>query len=563
MNPSPASPPPAHPSGRPAPPPVLPVASPLVSPAASALPPSAAAPLAAYAGAVAACVATALMATPLIGVVDLANIVMLFLLVVVLVALSLGRGPAVLAAFLSVALFDFLFVPPRFSLAVVDAQYLITFAVMLAVALLIGQLTARLRLEAEETARRETQTRALYDMARELSGAVDAAQVQAVAGRFVRNALDASLTLLLPDAAGHLHPVDAGSDGSDGSGGSDGSDGGKAAGPATRKGVHIPAVHADAVFASGQAMMFVADQDGFAPAMLFPLSAPQRVCGVMVVSAASAERVLPAARRPLLEAVASLAAIVVERLDSVAAVQHAQFGIESERLRSSLLSAVSHDLRTPLTVLVGLADSLAVGKPPLPPAQAETAAAIREQALRMSGLVHNLLDMARLQAGKVCLRREWQPFEEVVGSALSGLEAGLHGRCVRIELPADLPLLEFDAVLIERVLHNLLENAAKYAPDGEISIGARVLPEVVEIAVCDAGPGLPPGGEERLFSLFERGRHEGGTDGAGLGLAICRAIVEAHGGAIRAEPHAGGGACFRFTLPRGTPPAFDAPPGEA
>lgn len=558
MNPSPASPPPARPSDRPASSSALPVASPLVSPAASALPPpSAAAPLAAYAGAVAACVATALMATPLIGVVDLANIVMLFLLVVVLVALSLGRGPAVLAAFLSVALFDFLFVPPRFSLAVVDAQYLITFAVMLAVALLIGQLTARLRLEAEETARRETQTRALYDMARELSGAVDAAQVQAVAGRFVRNALDASLTLLLPDAAGHLRPVDAGSDGRDGS------DGGKAAGEAARKGVHIPAVHADAVFASGQAMMFVADQDGFAPAMLFPLTAPQRVCGVMVVSAASAERVLPAARRPLLEAVASLAAIVVERLLSAAAVQHAQFGIESERLRSSLLSAVSHDLRTPLTVLVGLADSLAVGKPPLPPAQAETAAAIREQALRMSSLVHNLLDMARLQAGKVCLRREWQPFEEVVGSALSGLEASLHGRRVRIDLPADLPLLEFDAVLIERVLHNLLENAAKYAPDGEISIGARVLPEVVEIAVCDVGPGLPPGGAEGLFSLFERGRHEGGTDGAGLGLAICRAIVEAHGGAIRAEPHAGGGACFRFTLPRGTPPAFDAPPGEA
>ncbi len=555
MNPSPASPPPVRPSDRPAPSSALPVAPPLVSPGASALPPpSAAAPPSAYAGAVAACVATALMATPLIGVVDLANIVMLFLLVVVLVALSLGRGPAVLAAFLSVALFDFLFVPPRFSLAVVDAQYLITFAVMLAVALLIGQLTARLRLEAEETARRETQTRALYDMARELSGAVDAAQVQAVAGRFVRNALDASLTLLLPDAAGHLHPVEAGSGGSDG---------GKAAGGAARKGVHIPAVHADAVFASGQAMMFVADQDGFAPAMLFPLTAPQRVCGVMVVSAASAERVLPAARRPLLEAVASLAAIVVERLLSVAAVQHAQFGIESERLRSSLLSAVSHDLRTPLTVLVGLADSLAVGKPPLPPAQAETAAAIREQALRMSSLVHNLLDMARLQAGKVCLRREWQPFEEVVGSALSGLEASLHGRRVRIDLPADLPLLEFDAVLIERVLHNLLENAAKYAPDGEISIGVRVLPEVVEIAVCDAGPGLPSGGEEGLFSLFERGRHEGGTDGAGLGLAICRAIVEAHGGAIRAEPHAGGGACFRFTLPRGTPPAFDAPPGEA
>jgi two-component system, OmpR family, sensor histidine kinase KdpD len=171
--------------------------------------------------------------------------------------------------------------------------------------------------------------------------------------------------------------------------------------------------------------------------------------------------------------------------------------------------------------------------------------------------VHNLLDMARLQAGKVKLRKEWQLLEEVIGSSLKSLELPLARHRIATRLPEDLPLLEFDAVLIERVLVNLLENAIKYAPDGDILIEAHRTGDAVEVAVADNGPGLPSGEEENLFALFERGQHEASVSGVGLGLAICRAIVEFHGGQIRAMGNPGGGARFVFSLPVGTPPAID------
>jgi two-component system sensor histidine kinase KdpD len=232
--------------------------------------------------------------------------------------------------------------------------------------------------------------------------------------------------------------------------------------------------------------------------------------------------------------------------------------VVSERLRSSILSALSHDVRTPLTALVGLADSLALAKPVLPQAQRESAEAIRDQALQLSGMVGNLLDMARLNAGGVKFRKEWQPLEEVVGSSIKLLGKALARHVVSVRLPADLPLLEFDAVLIERVLCNLLENAAKYSPPGtSIVVSARQLGGLVEISVCDRGPGIAPGQDADIFAMFVRGRRESAQPGVGLGLAICRAIVEAHGGSIVAAGAAGGGACFSFTLPVGTPPTVE------
>ena len=179
------------------------------------------------------------------------------------------------------------------------------------------------------------------------------------------------------------------------------------------------------------------------------------------------------------------------------------------------------------------------------------------QAKRLSDVVGNLLDMARLNAGDVQLRKEWQPLEEVVGSALKSVHTAIAGHRVVVGLPDDLPLLEFDASLIERVLSNLLENAAKYTPPASaISIGAaRSGHDAVEIRVEDDGPGLPLGKEEDIFKKFERGRPADASQGVGLGLAICRAIVEAHGGEIRAENRPSGGARFIFTLPREIPPA--------
>ncbi|HEY9029078.1 MAG TPA: ATP-binding protein, partial [Burkholderiaceae bacterium] len=303
-----------------------------------------------------------------------------------------------------------------------------------------------------------------------------------------------------------------------------------------------------------------------ASAMLYvPLKAPMRVRGVVALALRNPQRLAVPEQRRLLDTFASLLAIALERIHYVAVAQSTTVQMESERLRNALLGAISHDLRTPLAALAGMADSLRLTAPPLAPAHAEIAERLREAALRLNALVNNLLDMARLESGNVALNLQWQPLEEVVGSALRGLPV-LAGRShpVRVQLPPDLPLLQFDAVLIERVLANLLENAAKYTPAGSaITIGAAATRESVEVWVADEGPGLPPGREEALFEKFARGQAESHLPGVGLGLAICRAIVDAHGGAIRGETRPEGGARFVFTLPRGEPPRVEEPADDA
>jgi len=224
------------------------------------------------------------------------------------------------------------------------------------------------------------------------------------------------------------------------------------------------------------------------------------------------------------------------------------------------LSALSHDLRTPLTSLIGLSESLAMSRPALPEVQRKLAGALHEQALRMSNLVTNLLDMARITSGEVKLNRQWQPIEEVVGSALRASDLLLSSHQVRTRLPADLPIVQIDAVLMERVFCNLIENATKYTPPGSvITIAAAVDHHDLSVCVSDNGPGIPAGREEAVFEKFTRGEQESAIPGVGLGLAVCRAIIEAHGGRIRAGRSSEGGAAFTFTIPLGTPPAMPEP----
>ena len=271
---------------------------------------------------------------------------------------------------------------------------------------------------------------------------------------------------------------------------------------------------------------------------------------------------LPICQRQLLQTAASLLAISLERIHYIDVAQASTLQIESERLRNSLLSAMSHDLRTPLASLQGLSETLAWTEPPLAPAQQQTVQAIQQSARRMSALVNNLLDMARLEAGAVQLRRDWLPLEELVGSALAECQGLLGTRPVTVQLAEDLPLLALDATLFERVFVNLLENAAKYTPAGSpIEIRARREGAEVLIQVDDHGPGLPPGREEAVFEKFERGQRESATPGVGLGLAICRAIVQAHGGRIQGQNRLQGeqvvGARFTLRLPVGQPPTDD------
>ncbi len=493
-------------------------------------------PIGQFALTIAACIGTTLLATPLLGYLDLANIVMLFLLTVLLIAVTLGRNAAVLASILSVLLFDIFFVEPRFSLAVDNIQYLVTFGVMLATALITGQLAAGLKQQAQEARIREQRTQALYELARQLAGALALEQVRELVGHFVEIQLAAHAAIILP--ADHLENDAATSP----------------TGATVRVEPHLVRVALD----SAQLVRSDSVSELGLASLYLPLRASLRTRGVLAVDFGYDPDVLAPETQSLLEALATLVAVAVERLHYVDIAQHTELTILSERLRSSILSALSHDLRTPLTALVGLADSLSLIKPPLPATALDTALAMHEQAARLAGLVGNLLDMARLNAGAVTLRREWQPLEEVIGSSIKLLGNALASHPVRVSLPPDLPLIEFDAVLLERVFCNLLENAAKYAPEGTpIEIVASQSSDMITVQVDDHGPGFPAAKRDELFNMFVRGATESGKPGTGLGLAICRAIVEAHGGRIEADKTPGGGASVRFTLPKGLPPIVE------
>ena len=456
-----------------------------------------------YGAAVGVCCLTAAVAFPLRDHLDLPDIVMLFLLAVFLVATFLGRGPAVIASFLSVALFDYYFDTPQHFLFFGDAEHVLTVAIMLAVGLVTAQLVSRAAAKTNDARARERETRQLYEAARDMAGAHDVTQVLEAAQHYLNNR----------GLSGNLLEV--------------GEDDRLADQPGGR---HAPGV------------------------TCFPLSAPARVGGVLAVTPLDDHTPLADDLYRAVEALASLAALSLERIHYAEAAQKAELMVADERLRASVLSSLSHELRTPLTTLVGLADALALRRETLPADAAEMAGIIRDQAQAMHKLLSDLLDMARLKSASAPLRREWQPFEDVVGSSLRLAENVAPDRHVTIDLAPDLPLIFFDAVLIERVLCNLLDNAFKYArPGARISLAARQSSAHLEVSVCNDGSEFPAGRIEPMFDLFVRGANESCIPGAGLGLAICKAIVEAHGGSIRAENRAGG-ACVRFTLPCLTPP---------
>ncbi len=472
------------------------------------------------------CLGITVITLPLRGWLDLANIVMLFLLVVFIAAVKLGRGPSVLAAFLSVALFDLFFVPPHLSFTVVDAQYLVTFAVMLAIGLITSQLASHIAGQSEAILAKERETNMLYQLARDLGAALTLEQVVEIAGRFLRViAMDSAVL------------IDQGSQGKE-----------------------ALAIHgALMIDEEERALACQAYRDNAAVSaagrLFLPFAGATRVRGVLAVARAGDSL------RPLLEAVASLSGIAIERIHYAEVAQHSELEMQSEKLRSSILASLSHDLRTPLTSLVGLADTLAdtlsEGPAKTPDHAAETAGILRDQALAMHRMVTNLLEMCRLQSGRVVLNQQWQPLDDIVGSSVRLLDDILATRKLDITLPADLPLIRFDAVLMERVLCNLLENAAKYSiPGTAIGLTACVRGTDLEVSVCNQGGGFPADRLDQVFDPFVRGCQEATVPGTGIGLAVCRAIVGAHGGTIAAENWPGV-ACVRFTLPLGTPPEME------
>ena len=488
-----------------------------------------------YAVALGGCVAITAAAYQLESVLDAANIVMLFLLAVLGVAMRYGRGPAAFASFVNVAAFDFFFVPPRLSFSVTDVQYLLTFGVMLAVGLIVGQLTAGLRYQARIATHRERRSHALFEVARDLSSVLATEQVVAAAAEAVAREFRARAHLFVLDADDRLGLAGPESDG-----------------------VGVDLGTARWAFDHSQAAGLGTDTLPGSAWLYLPLKAPMRTRGVLALCPEEPRLLLVPEQRRQLETFAALAAIALERVHYVEVAQQATVQIESERLRNSLLSALSHDLRTPLAGLVGLAGSLRLTRPALSEEQDEIAQSLQGEAMRLSTQVNNLLDMARIESGEVRLRREWHSIEEIVGSAVRATARVMAPRQVSTGLASDLPLVECDAVLIERVFVNLLENAAKYTPaSARIRIAARVDGDALRITVADDGPGIRPGQEAAIFEKFTRGARESAVAGVGLGLAICKAIVEAHGGTIAAANGADGGAVFSFLLPLGTAPTVE------
>ncbi|WP_120966198.1 sensor histidine kinase KdpD [Comamonas sp. lk] len=486
-----------------------------------------------YLGVTLACFAAAGLAELLLEVFDPANVVMLFLLVVVLSSLRWGRGPGAWAALLSVLLFDFYFVPPRNSFSVNDTQYIFTFCLMLGVALVCGQLMARLRREARVAAERERRAGALARLARDLSGALTQEQVTQIALTTIAGVFDAQAGLLLPDSEEQLHIV-SGSEGV------------------------IDTSVARWSMEHGQMAGHGTDTLAATAALYVPLMAPVRSRGVLALQLRQPERLRVPEERRLLDACASQISLALERVHFVQVAQQTQVAMEGERMRNTLLSAVSHDLRTPLTGILGAAQA-ALPHAPAGPA-ADMLVQIRNQAQAMQQLVDNLLAMARLQQGGVHLKREWLPVDELVGSALQQMRERLAAHVLRTDVPVDLPLLHIDAVLMERVLVNLLDNAAKYTPPGTpITVAARLDGADCLVTVQDAGPGLPAHVEPvQLFEPFTRGETESAVSGMGLGLTLAQRIVKVHGGSLQAETlEPGPGTVFTIRMPVPDQPAID------
>jgi two-component system sensor histidine kinase KdpD len=470
---------------------------------------------------------------------ELANLVMIYLLATALVAVRGGRRAAVLCSVLSVLAFDFMFVPPRFTFAVSDAQYLVTFAIMLVVALIIGGLNANVRLQERIAGHRERRTALLYAMTRQLAASSGWEDMARIAVRHVSEVFACHTVLLFPDAAGHaIHPQAA---------------------PQADSYRGAALGIAQWVLDHGKPAGLGTDTLAGAAGLYLPVRGAQRTLGVLAVLPGNRRRVTLPEQFRLLETFVAQIGLALERAQLVGTAQAAEVRAQTEAIRNSLLASISHDLRTPLATIVGGASALAGGQLRADDAQV-IARSVAEEAAHMSERITTLLDLVRLESGAIRPRLDWYALDEVIGSALRRVADRLQRHEVQVERPESLPPLHIDGRLIEQVLENLLDNASKYTPPGtEVVVRVAKLSRHVEVSVEDNGPGLGMNEPAMLFEKFQRGQPEGAVGGIGVGLSICRTIIGLHGGKIWAENRSPRGAVFRFTLPLATemPPSPD------
>jgi two-component system sensor histidine kinase KdpD len=459
----------------------------------------------------------------------LVDLAMVYLLGIMLTASRLDRGPTLLTTLLSIAAFNFLFIPPLYTFSVEDARYLVTFAVMFTVALVISRLTWQVREQAARARQRERRTAALYHLSRELAHAEGRERLSAIAIRHLSEVFSCQAVIFVPDDQGLLTPAGSGR--------------------------HCFALDqqeqsvAQWAFEQRQKAGLGTNRRPGAKALYLPLVAAAKTIGVVGLLPGNATAPFTPDQVHALESFSNQIAMALERAFLAEETQRARLKIETEALRNTLLSSVSHDLRTPLAAITGAGTTLLQSEKLLDAEnRRELVQTIVEESAHLNRIIRNVLDMTRLESGGIQVQREWQSLEEIVGAVTNRSAGQFQTHPLHIHLPANLPLIHCDELLIEQVLRNLLENALKYSPGGsDISLSARVKHQEVQVRVADRGPGVPPEERARIFEKFVRGKHLGG--GAGLGLAICQGIVAIHGGRIWMENLPEGGSAFTFSLP--------------
>jgi two-component system sensor histidine kinase KdpD len=457
------------------------------------------------------------------------NLVVIFLLSVVLAAVYLGRGPSILVSILGVVAFDYFFVPPRLTLAVADTEYLLTFIGLLAVSLVISQLTAMVRGQAEAVQRREVETVELYELGRDLTVAADLDAVAQAAIFHVGQTFSREVAVFLPvnnDLA--VYALSPGLVISD----------------------NDQAV-ATWVFEHGQEAGRGTETLPEASMRYQPLKTTRGVVGVLGVKPIDPSRHLTREQHRTLDTFANQIGLAVERASLAEQARQAEVLEITDKLQTALLNSISHDLRTPLVSITGALSSLADDQIVLDASARrsliETAV---EEADRLNRLVGNLLDMTRLESGAMRFKKEALDIQDVVGSALEELGGRLGNRKIDIDIPSELPLVQLDFVLVERVLVNVIDNALKYSPtDTPIEIKAHAAGAFLEIDVADRGTGIPPEDLTRIFDKFYRVQRPDNVSGTGLGLSISKGIIQAQGGFIAAENRDGGGTIITISLP--------------
>ena len=459
-----------------------------------------------------------------------ANLIMTFLLGVIFCAQYLGKSPAMFASILSVLVFDYFFIPPYLTLAVADTQYVVTLLVMLFISSLISTQMNRIRYQAITASKHERQTAALFEMSQKLNATQGLNQSLKTAADYLSQFLNGNITFFIPDENRKLTGI-------------------------PKDGFFDPDKKeqsvAQWVYEQGQIAGVGTDTLSGAQGTFFPLRAANHVLGVLRLEKTAEIVSIPPEKMQFIEAFCNLIALAIERENLSKQVQATLLQVETERMRNILLSSVSHDLRTPLTTIAGSASSLLDEKISLDsPTRQELTQMIFDEAQRLDRLVGNLLEMSRLQSGTVKLNMEWHVLGEIVGSAINSLHQQLVSRSVLIKIADDMPLVYVDALLMERVFYNLLDNAIKYTPaDSSIEITGQVNENTVQIKIVDHGKGFLYGEENQIFQKFYQTTPEK-KQGIGLGLTICRCIMEAHGGQIQAKNCPDGGAEFCLTLPQ-------------